>query len=66
MNNIAPCKDCGNRALHCHSTCEKYIRFKTIHDQEVEKAHLERIINHTIDDNDYHRRQRMKRKRGII
>ena len=23
----APCKDCPDRHLHCHSTCEKYIAY---------------------------------------
>lgn len=26
MNN-APCKDCPDRLVGCHSTCEKYITF---------------------------------------
>lgn len=24
----APCKDCPDRFVGCHSTCEKYIQFK--------------------------------------
>ena len=24
----APCKDCPDRQVNCHSTCEKYIEFK--------------------------------------
>ena len=25
---IAPCKDCPDRHLHCHSECEKYAEYK--------------------------------------
>lgn len=25
----APCKDCEQRELHCHSTCEKWQEFET-------------------------------------
>jgi hypothetical protein len=30
----APCKDCKDRTLHCHSKCEKYLKFR----QERDKA----------------------------
>lgn len=32
---VAPCKDCKDRVLGCHSKCEKYIAFKM--DSEKEK-----------------------------
>lgn len=25
---LSPCKDCEDRVLYCHSTCEKYAEFK--------------------------------------
>lgn len=40
---IAPCKDCPDRHLHCHSECEKYIQFvkdKKIYDDFVYKQKL--------------------------
>lgn len=37
---VAPCKDCKDRVLGCHSTCEKYNAFK----KEKEKlAELKKI-----------------------
>lgn len=30
----APCKDCTERTLHCHSKCKKYLNFR----QERDKA----------------------------
>lgn len=33
---MSPCKDCKNRKLYCHSSCEQYKEFK---------AELERINN---------------------
>lgn len=31
----APCKDCPDRHLGCHGTCEKYQEYKKRHDEEV-------------------------------
>lgn len=25
---LSPCKDCGERKLHCHSNCEKYADYR--------------------------------------
>jgi hypothetical protein len=30
---LAPCKDCPERVLGCHSTCEKYIAFREERDK---------------------------------
>ena len=35
MAKIAPCKDCSDRILLCHSTCEKYLAWK--YKQDVER-----------------------------
>lgn len=48
-----PCLDCEQRADRCHSTCEKYLEAKAVHNakkeahwREVEAdAYLVRIIN---------------------
>lgn len=32
----APCKDCPQRKVGCHSACEKYQGWLKIHDQELE------------------------------
>lgn len=32
----APCKDCKDRNVGCHSTCQKYIEFQRINEQERE------------------------------
>lgn len=39
MNN-APCKDCSNRQLHCHSSCEKYIAYQNL-GKEIIKNRIE-------------------------
>lgn len=33
----APCKDCKERELGCHSKCEKYLAFKLERDKEQEQ-----------------------------
>lgn len=31
---ICPCKDCPNRKITCHGTCEKYLNWQKEHDLE--------------------------------
>lgn len=33
----APCKDCTERQLYCHSTCDKYLAFQQEKYQEYEE-----------------------------
>lgn len=33
----APCKDCVNRQLGCHATCQLYIKWKELHEWEVKQ-----------------------------
>ena len=35
----SPCKNCGERILHCHETCNKYLEYY----EANEKAKAERI-----------------------
>lgn len=35
MSNL-PCKDCNNRTVGCHGSCEKYITAKAAYDAEKE------------------------------
>lgn len=39
----APCKNCADRKLHCHSTCEKYLEFANAKEEEREKQHKEKL-----------------------
>lgn len=45
----APCKDCENRHVGCHSTCEAYIEAKRQHnitkEQEDKRRRLENLLN---------------------
>lgn len=41
----APCKDCPNRQIGCHSTCEKYLEFR----KEVDRLKQERIAKRDVD-----------------
>lgn len=39
----APCKDCPNRKLHCHSTCKKYLKFLNERQEQRESIHEEKL-----------------------
>lgn len=60
--NKAPCKDCPNREVGCHSTCDKYIVFRK------ERDELNKIINkkkeeeYAIDRTRYDRAFKVKQK----
>lgn len=36
---LSPCKDCSERVLHCHSSCERYRQYKdTLEDYKAKRA----------------------------
>lgn len=35
---LSPCKDCNNRFLGCHSSCERYLDYKSEHDKFKQKV----------------------------
>lgn len=41
---IAPCKDCSDRCVGCHATCNKYIEWKT---REQERKTATEELNKT-------------------
>jgi len=41
----APCHKCEDRVLGCHSTCEKYKKFKQENDALIEKIRNTTIAN---------------------
>ena len=34
----APCKDCQDRHVNCHSTCERYKEYRSKHEAEATKV----------------------------
>lgn len=46
---IAPCKDCRERHLGCHSECEKYKAYRETLDSKNAKRKEEINIDSTID-----------------
>ena len=45
---LSPCKDCQNRALHCHSRCEKY----QVYAEWCEARREKRKQAHTVGETD--------------
>lgn len=35
----APCKDCPDRFVGCHSTCQKYVQYRTDRDDMIKKMY---------------------------
>lgn len=47
-----PCKDCKNRTINCHSTCEAYLKAKGAYNKEMvterRKRDIENYLNQRI------------------
>ena len=47
----APCeKDCSERSITCHGTCEKYISWKKDHDKRKEEIAKAKMMRGNLDD----------------
>lgn len=49
----APCLNCSNRQVGCHSSCEKYKDYKTRHYAEKDRMDAEDRLNNTINQLNY-------------
>lgn len=54
----APCKDCPDRHIKCHASCEKYKKYCDLNKAESEKAYKKRLVGMQI----YEMEQERKRK----
>lgn len=52
----APCKDCSDRGLGCHASCDKYIAYRKMQDEYNDKN---RALNEV---GDYRKRSIIKTK----
>lgn len=58
----APCKDCTDRHAGCHGTCEKYLSWNKIHDEE--KAVIRKAKTENNEYRDYIIKSVMKRRKS--
>lgn len=49
----APCKDCEERFVGCHGTCEKFLEYSKIHQAELERDYKERHLTNAINNLNY-------------
>ena len=54
----APCKDCPDRHINCHSSCERYAEYKKKNNEQREKDYKERLVTMQL----YEMEQERKRK----
>lgn len=64
LNIVSPCKDCQNRELHCHSTCEEYKHYKAAIEESREEKRTEREANSFIYETKNEIRKRYNRRRS--
>ena len=44
-----PCKNCTERIIGCHSTCEKYLKSKEDNDKRLDKLNKQRMILNSLN-----------------
>lgn len=44
-----PCKDCSDRHVGCHATCERYLEWQTTYYEYKEKVFTERSKQNRLD-----------------
>ena len=49
MDNNAPCKDCGNRHINCHSNCQTYIKWRAAFEEKRNETYQRRRIEVALD-----------------
>ncbi len=49
----SPCKDCPDRHLLCHSTCEKFLKYRKKYLEEKERIFKEDALDKSIRDLNY-------------
>ena len=54
----APCKDCPDRHIKCHASCERYVEYKKKNNEQREKDYKERLVTMQL----YEMEQERKRK----
>lgn len=52
---IAPCKNCNDRKVGCHSVCDRYIQFKEYMDDIHKKQDVERALRAVFRERSYDR-----------
>lgn len=57
----APCKDCAERHIGCHSSCEKYQAFHKENTERLEAQRIAKILEY--DDAFIKRMQKLRDKR---
>jgi hypothetical protein len=63
FSGMAPCKDCPDRFVGCHSTCEKYIQYKKEGREEWLKHRDDYIRQREIEEYTIMAKQKSKRRR---
>ena len=61
MSN-APCKDCPDRVVGCHSTCEKYIEYRKERDKFLEERMKETRLKDDLWATSRHNQKKKRRR----
>ena len=61
MEPFSPCRDCQERTLHCHSTCEKYGIYAIKRRQYLDEKSRRYAIKDGLTQAEYKRHRRKRR-----
>ena len=54
MGHQCPCKNCQERMIGCHSSCQKYIDWTAERAVEKEKENKQKIVRGRVTDSQYY------------
>lgn len=60
---IRCCRDCKDRCVGCHGTCERYLREKQVHDKVCETIHADKELKIAIGDIIQHGKKAKKKRK---
>jgi hypothetical protein len=58
----APCKNCEDRSVFCHTFCERYKAFRDAKDRENEKLQKDRQVDYNLNATEVERGLKLKRR----
>ena len=60
----APCKDCSDREIGCHSSCRRYIDFQSLNNKEHEEAYKQKQTIYMINEQRVKAYEKKRKKKG--
>ena len=65
MRNDNPCRDCTERIIGCHSTCNRYSEWSAEHKRQKDEIRRKRDEHNAVNNYSYAAGERIKKIKGM-